>query len=143
MYNKEKIIVDRDTLTSIIVKWEEFETDLEGNVYNVDFEIYDISWVSYNGKTGEREYPCYHDLEDYNNIQSDHKPSEETKPKIRGHIKWDGCCNYEYNEKPMHHMCGLSDFKREFEQIGKAYNIAAEIMGNTADLEMMGLDGEI
>ena len=130
---KSKIIIDKEALSAYHLKWEN-----EEKVYYVDFEIYDISWVTYNGKTGDSEYPSYRNLENYT-ISSDYEPSEETKPKISGHIKWDGCCNYEYNEEPMFHQCGLNGFRQELKQIEAVYILSAEIMGNTCDLEMMGL----
>ena len=131
---KEKVIVDGDTLTAIHFKWELFDD----KVYSVEFQIYDISWVTMD-REGRGEYPKYHNLEDHHNNPSYHKPSEHTKPKIEGWIKWDGCCNYKYNEQDYMHMCGLDGFKDELEQIEKAYQISAEIMGDRADLEMMGL----
>jgi len=130
----KKVIVDRHSLSAYHFKWEPDE----GKTYFVDFAIYDISWVSYNGTTGERDYPSYYDLEDYNNMV-DHEPNEATLPKISGHIKWDGCCNYEIHELPMLHRCGLNGFENDFEQIKKAYEVSAEFMGDTADLDMMGL----
>lgn len=135
-----KEIIDRDTLTAIHLKWKsEDYNDGDGEkTYSVEFQIYDISWVMMD-REGRGEYPQYHNLEDYNNNPSSHKPSEHTKPKIEGWIKWDGCCNYKYNEQDYLHMCGLGGFKAELEQIEKAYQISAEIMGDRADLEMMGL----
>jgi len=132
-----KVIVDRDSLSAYHFNWK----PSDGKTYSVDFKIYDISWVSYNGKTGEKDYPSYYDLEDYGN-QNDHEHSENTLPKISGYIKWDGCCNYEYHELPMLHRCGLDGFKDDFNQIKKAYEVCAEIMGEVADIEMMGLKNE-
>jgi len=131
----EKVILDSDSLSAYHFNWK----PSDGKTYSVDFKIYDISWVALNGKTGEKDYPSYNNLEDYDD-SSDHVPTENTLPKISGSIKWDGCCNYEYHEKPMFHMCGLGDFKNEFEQLKRVYEECAIIMeSDDFALDMMGL----
>ena len=90
-----KIIIDQADSTAYHMKWKHFD----GKTYHVDFEIYDITYIMHNGVTGEEDYIEYNNLEDYG-ISSAHKPSKDTRPKIEGSIKWDGCCNYELNEEP-------------------------------------------
>ena len=130
----EKIVLDEDLLAAYHFNWK---VD-DGNIYFVEFKLYEISWISYNGKTGERDYPSYHDLENYD-ISSDKVPNDKTLPLVEGHIKWDGCCNYQINEEPMFHRCGLGGFKDDFLKMEKIFKLAADIMGDTCDLDMMGL----
>lgn len=135
---KTKVIIDKEDLTAYHLKWNSIKSDEVDNVYVVEFEIYDINWVS-STRNGDSEYPMYHDLEDWDN-SSDYEPSDTIKPKIEGSIKWDGCCNYKYNEEMYLHHCGITGFNREFNQIKNTYILTAEIMGDIADLDMMGLE---
>jgi len=129
-----KVILDEESSSAYHFDWEPDE----GRTYYVEFKIYDICLVGYNGKTGESDYPAYYNLEDFND-QSDYEPNEKTIPKMSGSIKWDGCCNYEIHELPMLHRCGLDGFMSDFKQIKRVYEISAEIMGDVCDLDMMGL----
>jgi hypothetical protein len=110
-----EIVVLEDEMKCLVIK---------PHGHYIDFEIYNIAIGLPDGK------PLYYSATDdtpetYENI-------EDATPYIRGHIKWDGCCNYEYPEEGMLHHCGFGGFRREYETIKTAYKYAAKYMPDRA-----------
>jgi len=61
----------------------------------------------------------------------------EAVPFVRGHIKWDGCCNFEFDElaegDAMLHACGRSEMTGLGALFGHLYDLAEELMPEHAE----------
>lgn len=83
--------------------------------YHADFSLYEI-----NGYSHPEELPLYGD---------NYSTSEEGTPKSGyGHIKWDGCSNWNF-DKPdcMHHFCGRKRAEAFANLMSAMYDIATAI----------------
>lgn len=55
---------------------------------------------------------------------------------IEGAVKWDGCCNYRYNDAAcMLHICGPADIDREAELLRAVFRLAYDFMPETRSFE--------
>lgn len=54
----------------------------------------------------------------------------DEEPVLDGHVKWDGCSNWDYlTNECMAHYCGVSGVKRFGDMQVYLYELAAELMG--------------
>jgi hypothetical protein len=82
----------------------------------MDFEVHEVA-LSVPDNT-----PLYFDSKgDYVNI-------EDATPYLKGSVKWDGCCNYEYPGDCLLHRCGLKGFEVDYLVMKRIYAEAAKYM---------------
>lgn len=87
----------------------------------VDFELYEIISMAVleaeqldAGRTdGLKEHQNY-----------------EVKKVAHGHVKWDGCCNYDFEpDDAMRHECGRDGFRKLMTAFLRVYDEAEKVMG--------------
>jgi hypothetical protein len=101
-----------------------------GYPYRLEFKVVATTIVSRNKDTNEVISVAFHDGRNRTtNI-------EEADHIVQGHIKWDGCCNMEW-QKAMH-ICGPEEIQDLVKVFHRLYELAKEHIPHASWLKEKG-----
>lgn len=107
-----------------------FSVSFEADDYNCDFKVYEII-----GWNDDKKHIPYFNRENYTSSPDPVENITDAQIFLHGHIKWDGCSNWYFDEQDniMLHFC----YKEQGENIGKLfsqlYDIASKNILNWDD----------
>lgn len=100
--------------------------------HHIDFLVFEAAFATYfeNGKKGEQRW-------EIGDCGDDHPLDQwaDAHWELRGHIKWDGCINWETNPDCMAHGCGTGNLSRIHDTFAAIYAFAKrhfDLLGDEA-----------
>lgn len=95
----------------------------QDDIYAVRFEIYTIVSTDINGTVFWQRRGACSSLNPVNRL-------DEAELYLHGHVKWDGCSNWYFDEQDrvMLHCCGLNDIENIGKVMKRCWKWAGEFM---------------
>ena len=112
----------------------DFTVVAEVHDYRVEFKIYEICGLEEGETKGVYDRPVWGKA---GAVSSGHVVDtiEESEVYLSGHVKWDGCSNWHFDEQDrcMLHGCGKADVQRFGDIMAACWDWASELCPNWMD----------
>jgi hypothetical protein len=110
-----------------------FTVVAEVHEYRVEFKIYDIVGMAEGDTKGVYDRPLWHKAGSPRSADIV-ETLAESEVYLSGHVKWDGCSNWQFDEQDrcMLHGCSRQGIQRFGDILGACWDWAAELCPNWA-----------